>query len=155
VTASDLKKKDAQKIADITADLMMVIGRMKRSARDSDGQGVHPGTEFAILDTIRRHGCDTVPEIAAWRGVARQSVQSVVNKLLDAGLIRQEENPGHKLSPILVLTNDGMKHYEEVRQEMYSKYIAARPQLAEGDLDAAARVVEAIAKTWGTRPGDD
>ena len=107
-----VNKKDALKIANLTADLMMVIGRMKRSARNSDEQAVHPGTEFAILDTIQRHGCKTVPEIAAWRGVARQSVQSVVNKLVEAGLIQQKENPDHKLSPILVLAPAGLAHYD-------------------------------------------
>ena len=150
-----MKKKDAQKIADITADLMMVIGRMKRSVRDSSGEGVHPGTEFAILDTIQRHGCNTVPEIAAWRGVARQSVQSVVNKLVEAGLIATKENPDHKLSPILVLSEEGEQHYEEVRLQLCRKYIAARPQLSEGDLDAASRVVAAIAQTWGSGLTDD
>ena len=150
-----MNKKDALKIANLTADLMMVIGRMKRAARDSDGQSVHPGTEFAILDTIQRHGCKTVPEIAAWRGVARQSVQSVVNKLVDAGLIHQKENPDHKLSPILVLAPDGLAHYDEVRELMCARYRSARPALAEGDLEAAQRVIEVIAQTWGASSGDD
>lgn len=148
-----MNKKDALKIANLTADLMMVIGRMKRSARDSDGHAIHPGTEFAILDTIQRHGCRTVPEIAAWRGVARQSVQSVVNKLVDTGLVHQKENPDHKLSPILVLAPDGHAHYDEVRELMCAKYRAARPGLADGDLEAAERVIAVIAQTWGS--GDD
>jgi DNA-binding MarR family transcriptional regulator len=150
-----VNKKDAVKIANLTADLMMVIGRMKRSARDPDGQAVHSGTEFAILDTIQRHGCKTVPEIAAWRGVARQSVQSVVNKLVDAGLILQKENPDHKLSPILVLSPEGRAHYDEARELMWAKYRSARPGLAEGDLEAAERVMAVIAQTWGAGPGDD
>ncbi len=150
-----MKKKDALKIANLTADLMMVIGRMKRSARNADDQAVHPGTEFAILDTIQRHGCKTVPEIAAWRGVARQSVQSVVNKLVEAELIQQKENPDHKLSPILVLAPAGLDHYEQVRAQMCAKYRSASPDLTEGDLDAAERVIAVIAQTWGANPGDD
>lgn len=150
-----MNKKDALKIANLTADLMMVMGRMKRSTRNSEGQAVHPGTEFAILDTIQRHGCKTVPEIAAWRGVARQSVQSVVNKLVDAGLIHQKENPDHKLSPILVLSPAGLAQYDGVREEMCAKYRSARPDLADGDLDAAERVIAVIAQTWGANSGDD
>ena len=145
---------DAAKIANITADLMMVIGRMKRSARSSGKTSVHPGTEFAILDTICRHGCRTVPEIAAWRGVARQSVQSVVNKLLEAGLIGQKDNPEHKLSPILVLQPDGVRRYEKVREQLCATYKAADAGLLDGDIDAAARVIAVIARSWGSGPAE-
>ena len=145
---------DAVKIANITADLMMVIGRMKRSARSSGKTSVHPGTEFAILDTICRHGCKTVPEIAAWRGVARQSVQSVVNKLLEAGLIGQKDNPEHKLSPILMLQPEGFSRYEKVREQLCRKYQATDASLSDGDIDAAARVIAVIAQTWGAATAD-
>lgn len=146
-----MNKADAHKIADLTADLMMVIGRMKRSARKTDGGALHPGTEFAILDTIQRHGCRTVPEIAAWRGVARQSVQAVVNQLLDAGLVEQRDNPDHKLSPLLLLTPGGLDHHRQVRELMCARYLALRPELNEGDIEAAQRVITAIARTWGGR----
>lgn len=128
---------------------MMVIGRMKRSARNGDRDGLHPGTEFAILDTIQRHGCRTVPEIASWRGVARQSVQSVVNNLLDTGLLRQSGNPDHKLSPLLALTTEGLARHDRIREQMCERYLQHRPALREGDLAAAERVIAAIARTWG------
>jgi DNA-binding MarR family transcriptional regulator len=150
----DLKREDALKIADLTADLMMVIGRMKRSARSTEGNDLHPGTEFAILDTVQRHGCRTVPEIAAWRGVARQSVQSVVNKLLEGKLIEQSDNPDHKLSPLLGLTVQGAIHYGQVRELMCARYSAVQPELNEGDLSAAERVIAAIAQTWGAGSRD-
>ncbi|MBM3596281.1 MAG: MarR family transcriptional regulator, partial [Alphaproteobacteria bacterium] len=96
-----MNTSDAIRLAHLTADLMMVNGRMKRSALHSDRELLHPGTEFAILDTIERHRCRTVPEIAAWRGVARQSVQAAVNKLIEASLVEQHDNPSHKLSSLL------------------------------------------------------
>ena len=149
-----MNEKNAVKIANITADLMIVIGRMKRSARNAGETGIHPGTEFAILDTIFRHGCRTVPEIAAWRGVARQSVQSVVNKLVEADVVGQLENPEHKLSPILVLRPEGLLHYERVRKQLFEKYRGVEANLLDGDLEAAARVILVIAETWGTDAGD-
>jgi DNA-binding MarR family transcriptional regulator len=148
-----MNRQVALRIADLTADLMMVIGRMKRSARNGDRHDLHPGTEFAILDTIQRHGCRTVPEIAAWRGVARQSVQSVVNKLLEAGLMEQSDNPDHKLSPLLGLTAEGLAQHDRIRQQMCERYREHRPELNEGDLAAAERVIAAIARTWGEAGG--
>jgi DNA-binding MarR family transcriptional regulator len=144
-----LNKDDALKLTELTADLMMVIGRMKRSARQSESDVIHPGTEFAIIDTILRHGCKTVPEIAAWRGVARQSVQSVVNKLIEAGLIGQRPNPDHKVSSILVVEAEGLRHYEQARELMCARYQSGETQFKPGELEIAARVISVIAKTWG------
>ena len=144
-----MNKNDAQKLTELTADLMMVIGRMNRSTRRSKSDVVHPGTEYAILDTILRHGCKTVPEIAAWRGVARQSVQTVVNKLIDAGHIGQRANPDHKLSNILFLEDQGVRHYEKARDQMRAAYLRSREKLKDGDLESAARVISVIARTWG------
>jgi DNA-binding MarR family transcriptional regulator len=143
-----VKETDAQRLAELTADLMMVIGRMKRSARHSDKELLHPGTEFAILDTIERHRCRTVPEIAAWRGVARQSVQAAVNKLIDAALVEQTDNPNHKLSNLLKLTGDGQLLYRQVRDVMQNRYLSGAALLEPGDLEAAERVMHIIARTW-------
>jgi DNA-binding MarR family transcriptional regulator len=143
-----MKDSDALRLAHLTADLMMVIGRMKRSARHPDKELLHPGTEFAILDTIERHGCRTVPEVAAWRGVARQSVQAAVNKLIEAGLVEQRDNPNHKLSSLLALTNAGERHYGEVRDLMQARYLSGAAKLEPGDLEAAERVMAVIARTW-------
>ena len=143
-----MKETDAQRLAELTADLMMVIGRMKRSARHSDKELLHPGTEFAILDTIERHRCRTVPEIAAWRGVARQSVQAAVNKLIDAALVEQNDNPNHKLSNLLKLTGDGQLLYRQVRDVMQNRYLSGAALLEPGDLEAAERVMHIIARTW-------
>jgi DNA-binding MarR family transcriptional regulator len=139
---------EALRLAHLTADLMMVIGRMKRSARHSDKDILHPGTEFAILDTIERHQCRTVPEIAAWRGVARQSVQAAVNKLVEAGLVEQQANPSHKASSLLRLTAEGLRHYGDARDLMEQRYHAATDALEPGDLEAAERVMAVIARTW-------
>lgn len=146
---------EASKLADLTADLMMVIGRMKGSANHNDAGGIHPGTQYAVLDTIVRHGRQTVPEIAVWRGVKRQSVQTVVNKLVEAGLLGLRENPDHKSSKLLHLEPAGKRQYELAREQMRSRYQDNEYTLQEGDLEAAARVMAVIASTWGLEVGSD
>jgi DNA-binding MarR family transcriptional regulator len=141
----------AGKLVALTTDLMMVFGRMKRAARGGDVGPVHPGTEFALLDTILRHGCRTVPEIAAWRGVTRQSVQALVNKLIETGVLACAENPNHKSSKRLELTPRGQQHYAATRGEMMSRYAPLKSTLRPGDVEAAVRVMALIAETWETR----
>ena len=138
----------AGKLVALTTDLMMVFGRMKRAARAGDVGPVHPGTEFAILDTILRHGCRTVPEIATWRGVTRQSVQTVVNKLLETGVLAYTENPSHKSSKHLQVTPRGLEQYEHTRAYMMSRYSPLKSSLRPGDVEAAVRVMALVADTW-------
>jgi DNA-binding MarR family transcriptional regulator len=138
----------ARKLWALTTDLMMVFGRMKRFAHVGDPGSVHPGTEFAILDTILRHGCRTVPEIAISRGVTRQSVQKVVNKLLDVQTLVYIENPSHKSSKYLQVTPGGLKMYQDVKANMVGLYLRAEDGLRKGDVEAAARVMAVIADTW-------
>lgn len=138
----------AGKLWALTADVMMVFGRMKRFAHVGDPGSVHPGTEFAILDTILRHGCRTVPEMAIFRGVTRQSVQKVVNKLIDVQTLVYAENPSHKSSRYLQVTPGGLKLYQNVKATMVGRYLRAEAGLRNGDVEAAARVMAVIADTW-------
>jgi DNA-binding MarR family transcriptional regulator len=140
--------ESSRRLTELTADLMMVFGRMKRAARLGAVGPVHPGTEFAILDTIQRHRCKTVPEIAGWRGVTRQSVQAVVNKLIETDTLAYAENPNHKSSKHLQLTPRGLNLYEEVRADMTSRYAGLKSNLRPGDIEAAVRVLALVAETW-------
>jgi DNA-binding MarR family transcriptional regulator len=140
--------ESARKLVSLTTDLMMVFGRMKRAARPGDTGPVHPGTEFAILDTILRHGCKTVPEIASWRGVTRQSVQAVVNKLIETDTLAYVDNPSHKSSKRLEPTARGLALYREVEDDMAGRYARLQANLHPGDVEAAARVMTLIAETW-------
>ena len=49
----------------------------------------------------------TVPEIAKYLGIKRQSVQSTVNQMKRRGLISFRKNPNHKTSPLVILTKKG------------------------------------------------
>lgn len=150
-----MEDANAIRIADLTADLMMVIGRMKGSVPNRDRGTVHPGTEYAVLDTILRYGCRTVPEIAARRGVTRQSVQAVVNKLIDAGLLSQRDNPEHKSSKLITVEDAGQERYERARGLMRERYRGRETELRKGDLEAAERVMALISSTWGLDGGNE
>jgi DNA-binding MarR family transcriptional regulator len=70
---------------------------------------------WQILGTIRsRQQRLTVADIARIFGQSRQSVQRIANDMVRDGLIRSEDNPGHKRSPFLVLTDEGQRIGDEV-----------------------------------------
>lgn len=144
-----LDENEAGKLTDLTADLMMVLGRMKRFASAASGGSLHPSTAFSILDSMIRHGCRTVPEIAARRGVARQSIQEVVNRMVENGTIAMRDNPGSRISRLLVVTDRGADFYELVRVSLICRYRDGGSNLRKGDIAAAMRVIDLLGQVWG------
>lgn len=61
----------------------------------------------AVLEILRTHGNQSVPDIAARLEIKRQYVQLMVNETMAFGFTEQRPNPRHKRSPLLVLTDRG------------------------------------------------
>lgn len=58
----------------------------------------------------------TVPDIARRYQVSRQHIQVTANGLLRSGLLRRSNNPNHKRSPLLRLSDLGCKTFSEIRR---------------------------------------
>ncbi len=59
-------------------------------------------------------GSLTVPQVARRLGVTRQSVQRLANELADEGLLSFVENPDHRTSPLVRLTDQGRAVLDEI-----------------------------------------
>lgn len=75
----------------------------------------------------------TVAQIARRMGLARQSVQRVVNDLVESGLLRYEENPDHKRAKLVALTENGVETYRlaDERQIRWAKALSNGISLKE------------------------
>jgi DNA-binding MarR family transcriptional regulator len=81
-----------------------------RLARAADRLHQHEGAtaaERAILVELAQEGPRTVPQMAKARPVSRQHVQTIVNALLERGLVEGALNPQHRRSGLVVLTPSG------------------------------------------------
>ena len=58
-----------------------------------------------VLELILIGGPATVPDIARARGVSRQHVQQQVDALLERSLAASQDNPAHKRSSMIALTD--------------------------------------------------
>jgi DNA-binding MarR family transcriptional regulator len=92
----------------------------------------------------------TVPQIARRMGLTRQSVQASVNRLLGDGLVDTAENPDHRRSPLIRLTDSGSATYAAVqrRQVRWINELAAGMQVAE--LSTATRVLRQLGNRLDT-----
>ncbi|WP_431801176.1 MarR family winged helix-turn-helix transcriptional regulator [Halobacillus andaensis] len=65
------------------------------------------------------NGPQTIPQIVKRSPFSRQYVQKVVQQLKDKAFIQRLENPKHKRSFLIKLTEDGENQMNQVRQEGY------------------------------------
>jgi DNA-binding MarR family transcriptional regulator len=98
--------------------------------------------ERRLLMTLRKHRLSTVPQLARKRGVSRQFVQVTMNALAKRSLVEFKENPDHKRSRLLSLTERG----EALILGVMSREGEALQQVAAGlrpeDVREAVRVLE-------------
>jgi DNA-binding MarR family transcriptional regulator len=86
----------------------------------------------------------TVPQIARRMGLTRQAVQASVNRLLSDGLVEAGENPEHRRSPLIRMTEAGSRKYAAIqkRQTAWINELAAG--LKRSELATAARVLQEL-----------
>lgn len=81
----------------------------------------------AVLEFIAERDA-TVPEIARAKLVSRQNIQVRVDGLVAARLVETLDNPAHKRSPLIALTDKGRKTFAKMRR----RERAALRTIAEG-----------------------
>ncbi|NJR61980.1 MAG: MarR family transcriptional regulator [Cyanobacteria bacterium CRU_2_1] len=96
---------------------------------------------WSVLRLLKVNGAQTVPQIARYRYVPRQSVQKLANEMLNDGVIELVNNPAHKRSKLLRLTPKG----GAVFKEMSDRIAVLSETLAEqGDADQLQNAVHVV-----------
>ena len=99
---------------------------------------------WSVLRLLKIYGSQTVPQIARYRYVPRQSVQKLANEMLKDGVIELVNNPAHKRSKLLRLTPEGDAVFQEMsdRVAKLAETLAKRQEAAQ--LQNAADVVKKL-----------
>jgi len=96
----------------------------------------------------------TVAQLARNMGLARQSVQRVVDELVAAGIFELTENPGHKRAKLVRLSEDG----ERLFQDALSRWLPFADALAEAagpdELQRMAGALRRLRTRLGEDPGE-
>jgi DNA-binding MarR family transcriptional regulator len=110
-------------IVEIVATFFLLRAQgMRIGVVSSSGEGY-----WSVLRLLNIKGSQTVPQLARYRYVPRQSVQKLANEMLNDGVIEFLNNPAHKRSKLLRLTPKG----EAVFQEMSDRIATLAETLAE------------------------
>ncbi len=110
-------------IVEIVATFFLLRAEgMRIGVVSSSGEGY-----WSVLRLLKVHGPQTVPQLARYRYVPRQSVQKLANEMLKDGVIELINNPAHKRSKFLRLTLQG----EAVFKEMSDRIAVLAETLAQ------------------------
>jgi DNA-binding MarR family transcriptional regulator len=103
-------------------------------------------SQRAVLEALASAGPQSVPQIARAKGVSRQHIQTIANALVDAALIETRDNPAHQRSPLLALTPEGERCFQQVqqREQTILSELAQRFRLV--DLETTARTLKTASR---------
>lgn len=99
----------------LIADVYELAGALRRSGEALAATEGQTQARWQLLSAVSAGGM-TVARAARRLGVTRQAVQRVGNDLVADGLARYVENPDHRTSPLLVLTDRGQHTLEAINR---------------------------------------
>jgi len=97
-----------------------------------------------MLRGLRRHGAQTVPNMARMRPVSRQHVQGLVNRLHKVGLVEFAENPAHKRSQLVRLTPEGVRKSDEMADRERRLLSGLETGLSVHEIERATGVLRGV-----------
>jgi DNA-binding MarR family transcriptional regulator len=98
----------------------------------------------AILEFLDRQGPATVPAMARARGVSRQHVQAIVDRLAAGGLVAHVANPAHRRSPLARLTASGAATIGRVRRREAGILDRLAAGLSGNDIDSCVATIRTV-----------
>ncbi|WP_181708345.1 MarR family winged helix-turn-helix transcriptional regulator [Chthonobacter rhizosphaerae] len=103
---------------------------------------------WQVLGGIARDGTDkTVPQVARTMGLARQSVQRIVDDLVRDGLVALADNPHHKRARLVRLTPAGTRAFADAM----AAWRPVADQLVAGFSDAETAAALALLRRMRAR----
>ena len=124
--------------AGATFHKMRHLGR-RVGAVSEDGGGV-----WGLMRSLALDGPQTVPQLARTRPVTRQHIQTLVNGLLDDGLVKLIDNPRHKRSRLVALTAAGKGHYKKLDRAVLALTRRLTPAISVEEGTTALRVLARV-----------
>lgn len=104
--------------------------------------------QLKLLHILCHMGPATVPDMAARLGVSRQSVQTVCNGLQSRGILEFRDNPRHKRSKLVGMTEVGRSVYQRARLEeeaiIAKSFPEVDPERAKDASDLLAHIRQAL-----------
>jgi DNA-binding MarR family transcriptional regulator len=118
--------------------------RMQDAATDINRRHGISDAQRTVIDMLARQGAETVPAMARMRSVSRQHIQTLVDGLAAQGLVELQDNPAHKRSPLVDLSDGGKRLAAAIagdEQEIARRLVGALPASAMTETTRALEIL--------------
>lgn len=119
----------------------LLFHTLKEWAETIDGGLEVTAPMRAVLELLLLGPPATVPEMARARGVSRQHIQQQVDPLLDRALVQRLDNPSHRRSPNIALTDAGRARIQSMRADELNALVHVQAGVSDAAIADAARVL--------------
>ena len=106
--------------------------------------------ERAVMERLAEGGPLTVPQMARARSCSRQHIQARVDALASRGLVRARDNPAHRRSPLIELSEKGAALFADMRAAEAVVLERSSHELCGADLAVTARTLAALSAALKT-----
>jgi DNA-binding MarR family transcriptional regulator len=86
----------------------------------------------------------TVPGVARVLGQSRQAVQRITDVMVEDGLLAYQQNPKHKRSVLITLTEEGNHVYNMLREQQDPWVMENTQEIPIEELDQALRLIHRL-----------
>lgn len=142
---SCVRQDDLETYRLLMAEVYELAGESRRSSETLAEELDQTAARWHVLSVVS-DGPRTVASSARRLGLARQSVQRVVDDLAAAGQVERRDNPDHARAPLVALTSRGKATLEALmaRSGTERQRVLERAELSRGDLDHARDVLRSL-----------
>jgi len=110
-------------------------------------ENVTPGMR-GVMTLLEEGGPQTVPRLARIRGVSRQHIQILVNRLLEEKMVELASNPAHRRSRLVALTGTGQNELAVLKERERDLLSQLPVGISKKDLRNAAGTLRSARKLF-------
>lgn len=143
----------AQALYQVIRDIRSCFHQLKALGDELHGDLGVTAAMRAVMECLAEEGAQTVPQIARTKAVSRQHIQINVDELAKAHLVDFQNNPGHKRSPFVVLTQKGRSTFADMRRREGGIIEKIAPDFTAAELEQASDTLTNLSRSIITERG--
>ena len=125
-------------------EVLQTFHRLRAVGAEEGAVSAGGGGSWGLMRSPAEGGPQTVPDLARARPVSRQHIQKLADELASEGLVAFVDNPAHKRSKLLQLTDAGRARYKAVSDRIPALADELGRGLDTREVEAAAEVLAGI-----------
>lgn len=115
-------------------DIVPAVIRYLRAEMRQQSQSVLTLTQLRVLGFLRRHPQASLSDVADYLDVTRSTMSTMIDRLVQRGLVDRTEDPQERRRVIISLTPIGQEHFQHVSDATSTKVADALTRLSPSQL---------------------